>query len=107
MNNSFTILASAFLVGFVGYKTLSRNTDIHFEKVDKKIKLEPIIEEKDDELIKSLYDEQLNKLSRELVDDMIRQVCIELNDEYESNSMSYDICSICSTCSSFIDVEVD
>ena len=107
MNNTFTILVSTFLVGFVGYKTLSRNTDIHFEKVDEKIRLEPIIEEKDDELIKSLYEEELNRLATNLVDDIINQVCISLINEDNSSTTSYDICSICSTCSSFLNVEVD
>ena len=98
MNNTFTILASTFLVGFVAYNSLSKNTDIHFDKVDKKI-------EKEETIIDLLYDEQLDKLSRELVDDIIANIVLDLINESDDNS--YDICSICSTCSSFIDVEVD
>ncbi len=95
-NNILTILASSFLVGFVAYNSLSKNTDIHFDKI-----------EKEDIIVKDYYEEDLDKLAKELIDNIINQVCIELNDEYESNSMSYDICSICSTCSSFLNVEVD
>ena len=99
MNNTFALISSVFLVGFVGYKTLSKNTDIHFEKVDKKL----------DTIEKDFYEEELDKLSRELVDDIINQVCISLMIEsINSPTTSYDVCSICSSCSSFIEVsEVD
>ncbi len=102
-NHSLVLLLTTSILGLVGYNLYNKE----------KRELLPIIEEEkiftDINIEKLLYEEELEKLAKELVDDIIKDVCDNIKEVEESDTESstfYDVCSIDSS-SSFMNVEVD
>lgn len=62
--NSYSFILCSLLVGYVGYKSLSKYSDIEFKKQDK-----------------LLYDNEIELIASELVDKIINDVVKELEEQ--------------------------